>query len=130
MEFVDRFLGFKRRRQEKLLIEMGISGELRKELVGPELENALVVRVENDQFLKILKSQEHEKVLSHLVNLSDIHQYHELYMDIGEGIKVKTGVACFDYSGQRNLFSDLYDMSFEWNPLKDDRWSVYKVEKS
>ena len=93
MEFVDRFFGIKRRRQAKLLSEMGILSGLKKELIGSELENALVGIVNNNQFLEILKSEKHDRVLSHLVNQSDTHQYHDLYIDIGEGIQIKTGVA-------------------------------------
>ena len=131
MEFIDRFSGIKRKKQEKLITEMGISGELRKELVGPELENASVVAVDNEQFLKVLKSGEHGKVLSHLVNQSDTHQYHELYIDIGEGIKAKTSVVSVDYSGQKTLFSDLHKMSFKYNPNESkDTWSVFEIERS
>lgn len=131
MEFVERFLGTKRRKQEKLLTVMGISGELGKELVGPKFEDTPVVTVDNDQFLKILESGKHEKVLSHLVHQSDTHQYHELYIDVGEGVKVKTGVASIDYNGQRTLFSDLNEMSFKYNPKESkDQWGVYEVERS
>lgn len=130
MEFVDRIFGIKRRKQEKLLTEMGISGELRKELVGPEPEEASVMTIDNEKFLDILKSGEHEKILSHLVNQSNTHQYHELYMDIGEGVKVKTGVASIDYSGQRTLFSNLNEMSFKYSPKESkNTWSVYEIER-
>ena len=131
MEYIERLFGIKRRRQEKLLAEIEVGGKLKREFVGPEHEEASVVEIDNDHFLQILKSGEHEKVLSHLVHQSDTHQYHDLYIDIGEGILVKTGVASLDYSGQRNLFSDLHEMSFRYDPEESkDRWGVYRTERS
>ena len=131
MEFVDRFFGIKRRRQAKLLSEMGILSGLKKELIGSELENALVAIVNNNQFLEILKSEKHDRVLSHLVNQSDTHQYHDLYIDIGEGIQIKTGVASVDHDGQRNLFSDLDEMAFKFDPKESKAgWGVYRNEKA
>jgi hypothetical protein len=130
MEFVDRIFGMKRRKQEQLLAEIGISGELKNELVGPELENASVVTIDdNEQFLKILKSEEHKQVLSHLVNQSDTHQYYEFYIDIGEGIKAKTGVASIDGSTQRTLFSDLQEMSYKPGKSRDN-WITYEIGRS
>lgn len=128
MEFVDRFFGTKRRKQEKLLIEMGIKGELKEERVGLEYEVAQVVTVDNDQFLKILESGEHKIVLSHLANQSDTHLYHELYVDVG-GIKAKTGVASIDYSHEETLFSNLDKMSYKPKESKD-KWTVYEIERS
>lgn len=129
MEFVDRFLGTKRRKQEKLLTEMGIKGELKEERVGLEHEVAQVVTVDNDQFLKILESGEHKIVLSHLANQSDTHLYHELYLDIGEGLKVKARVTAIDGSHERTLFSDLVEMSYKPKKSKD-KWTVYEIERS
>jgi len=131
MEYIERLFGIKRRRQERLLAEIGVDGKLKREFVGPEHEKASVVEIDNDQFLQILKSEEREKVLSRLVHQSDAHQYHDLYIDIGEGILVKTGVASFDYSSQRNLFSDLHEMSFRYDPEESkDCWGVYRIERS
>ncbi len=128
MEFLERLLGIKRRKQEALLAEFGIEGELRRQLVGPELKEASVVKVENDQFLEILKSGGYDQVLSYLVNFSDTHLCHDLYLDIGEGVQIKTGVASIDYSQERNLFSDLHEMSFMYDPEASKReWGVYKI---
>ncbi len=130
MEFAERVFGFKKRRQEKLLDKLGVSGELKKELIGPNSEECSVARVENDQFLQILKAGNYDKVLVHLVNQSDTHQYHDFYLSIGQGVQLKTGVASLDYGGERNLFSDFHEMSFKYDPKESEgQWSVYNLLK-
>ena len=125
MEFVERFLGIKRRRQERILTEAGISGELRKELVGPEYEATQVVTINNDQFLKLLQSRKPEEILSNIVNRSDTHVSYNLYADIGQGVKVKTGAVQVDYSHERTLFTDMHEMGYRYETIEPkNEWSV------
>ena len=135
MEFVEKFLGIKRRRQEKLLAEAGISGNLRKELIGPEYEEAAVVKVDNDQFLQLLQSRKPAEILSNIVHRSDTHVAYDLYIDIGLGVKVKTGAAQIDYSRERTLFTDLHEMGYKYKIVEPKNewgvrgWAVYTIEK-
>jgi len=131
MEFIDNLLGVTRRKQEKLIAKFGISGEIRQELVGvgADQEEASVVEVKNDRFISILKGSKHEKILSHLVNQSDTHQYRELYLEIQKGVFIKTGVASIDYSQERTLLADLDDMTFKYNSeASKGNWSVYNQQ--
>ena len=77
MEFIDRLFGITRKRQEReqsrLISELGIQGERRKELVGPEYEDVTVVKIDNDQFLQLLQSKKPVEVLSNVVHVSDSH---------------------------------------------------------
>lgn len=131
MEFIDKFLGVKKRRQESLLNTLGISGELRKELVGPGLEKAEVVQVDNAKFLESLKARGIKEVTSHLVARSDTHLAYYLYIDVDEGVKLKTMASSVDYSKERTLFSDLREMSFRYDPEEiKGEWGVYKLKEA
>lgn len=128
MEFIDNFLGFKRGRQEKLLDKLEVEGEPRREFVGSDYEQGLVVEVNNDKFLEILKNEKKDRISRHLINQSDTHQSYEFYIDIGEGLRLKTSATSFDYSHERTLLTDLYEMSFKYDPVESkDQWSVYKL---
>lgn len=135
MEFVERFLGIKRKRQQRLISELGIDGELRKELVGPEYEDVAVAKVDNDQFLQILRSRKPAEVLSNVVHRSDTHVAYDLYIDIGQEVKVQTGVAQMDYSRERTLFNDLYEMGYRYKSIEpktkmgQHNWGTYKIEE-
>lgn len=134
MEFVERVLGIKRRKQERALVEAGITGDIREELVGPEHKKAQVVRINNDQFRRLLQTRRPEEILSQVGNVSDTHVYHELYMDIGQGVKVKTGVSQIDYSKEMTLFGDLQKMGYKHhiiNLYTESRpWRVDKLEET
>ncbi|MDO8570228.1 MAG: hypothetical protein Q7R97_01425 [Candidatus Daviesbacteria bacterium] len=136
MEFVERFFGTKKRRQERLISELGISGELRKELIGPEYEDVVVVKVDNDQFIQLLHSRKPAEVLSNVVHRSDTHAAYDLYIGIGRGIKVKTGASQVDYSHERTLFNDLYEMGYKYKSIEPKTkigqygWGVYKMEET
>lgn len=127
MEIVDRFFGLKRRRQKGVLDSLGIEGKLEKEYAGPDLEEASVVKIGNGKFQEILRSRNYNQVLVHLFTQSDTPQACDFYIGIHKDIFIKTPVVSLDDGGQRTLFSDLDEMSFEH--IKEESgqgWLVYK----
>ena len=125
MEFFDNLLGFKRDRQGKLLSKLGVEGEPRREFVGSNFEQGLVVEVNNDKFLEILKNEKKDRISRHLINQSDTHQSYELYIDIGEGLRLKTAATSIDYSHERTLLTDLYEISFKYDPWNQKTNGVF-----
>ncbi len=135
MEFIEKLFSIKGKRQKQLISELGIEGELRKELVGPEYEDSMVVGIDNDQFLKLLQSRKPGKVLRTVVHRSDTHVAYDFYIDLGQEVKVKTMVAQEDYSQNRTLFNDLQEMGYRYNSIQpkidsgQPSWGVYTVEE-
>ena len=140
MELVDKLLGITRRKQEKILGSLGVYGELKKEPFGPRHEDSLIAAVNNEKFLDILKKEKIKKVVALSRYTSDTSSYNELYIDIGEGVKIKTGVGTQDYSEERNLLTELFKMGFRYKPYEEPKgiktenlglgaWGVYIVEE-
>jgi len=131
MEFVEKLFVITRRKQEGLLARMGISGTLVKEVIGPMHETTLAVSVDNTQFAEILKSRLGEKVLRNTIMVSDTHATYDFYMDIGEGVTIKTPAVDTEYRDKRNVIDDLWEMSYRPNDKKSEGdWRVYEIEKT
>lgn len=135
MEFVDKFLRITKRKQEGLLSELGIQGEAREEFFPPKGSKAAVVNVDNDDFLGVLRTKRYNEVISKLSMARDAEEFHWLFVDIGEGVLIKTGVYTPHYGGQKNLFSDLSVMNYKYHSIELDPkwwpgWGIYKKEES
>lgn len=129
MELTDLLLGTIRRRQQRLLSELGVSGKPGKELVGPESKPFSVAEVDNGQFLEILKKEKPARILSRLPNFSETFGYHEFYVDVGEDVQLKTRVSGTASANQRTFFSNLREIAFKYNPAESrPGWGVYSAE--
>lgn len=135
MEFVERVLGITGRRQQRALTEAGVSGDLEEELIGPEYDKFQVAKVSKEDFKKLLQERKPQEILSHIGHVSDTHVYYDLFMDIGQGVKIKTGATQIDYSDEWTLFHDLQEMDYRHHSIEprhehgDTKWAVYNLEK-
>ena len=128
MELTDRLFGKKRKRQENLLRDFGVEGNIKKnEFVGPDYKQADVVEIDNDKFLEILESQKKKRFKSHIRNQDDTHVYREFFLDVGEGLRLKTGVDTLEHvADQKTLLSDLFGKGFKQGNTKDG-WTEHEI---
>lgn len=127
MEFLGRLFKKVDKKQQALLREMGVEGEIVETFVGPDYEKGPTVQVDNQKFLEVLESKGKTEFRKKLVNQSDTHQAFHLFLNIGE-VWLKTPVAAIDYSQKENLISQLHKKGFKSDPSssKED-WSTFCV---
>lgn len=130
MEIFDKIFGVKRKKQEKLLGDLEVESRIVKgEFVGPDYEQADVVTINNDKFLKIVDSQKKKKFTSRIRNQDDTHIYREIFIDVGEDLKLKTGVDTKEHvTDQKTLLSVLFEKGFRQEKTIEE-WSEHILKK-
>lgn len=139
MEFFDKALGFKKRKQEKFLgkLDLGEKRISEGDFVGPNYKEGDVVNVQPDQFLKIVKKKDVNQITAKQGRGSDTHIPYNVFAEIDDNtklhIKATASVPQWHKSQNPNqhqtLLIKLEEIGFQKDPSQSkESWSVYKKD--
>jgi len=137
MEFIQNIFGIKKKKQEKLIQELGIiEGQYHeKGFVGPDYEQGDTVDVQPEKFLKIVEEREIKQVNTESGRGSDTHIPYDVFAQIDQKlnlyIKATASTPLWHIpqnpGGYQTLLPKLEEMGFKKDHgLSKEKWSVYK----
>lgn len=92
MQYLEKIFSTKRKRQERHLLDLGIGQNLRREksIYYPNRKNVLIVEVDGEKFLEIVKSMQPEEIVSEFRGGNDTVFVTNLHAHVGEDVVLKT----------------------------------------
>lgn len=137
MEFLTEWLGGRKKKQDKLLTDLGLNGQVKKDkYVGPDFKKGDTLNLKPDEFLRVIEERNIKTINAEAGRGDDTYIPHSLFAEVDEGLKlyIETGATellyrKFEPNEYETLLPKLYELGFRWDPeLHKENWSVYKRE--
>lgn len=135
MELIDNLFSRKIKKQEKLLIDLGLSGQIKKDdYVGPDFKKGNTLDVKPEEFLRVVEERNIQTINAEAGRGEDTQIPYGLFAEVDESLNlyIKAGASALQYyksdpDEYQTLLPKLHELGFRWDPLLyQDNWSVYR----